>query len=176
MVAQRRSKHTSSTTMLDQRPAALQAQQQRTFLDQSPQVSQLRALQDKMNSRPNGLADTLQRKSESVPEQNRNNTGLPDRLKSGIEHLSGYSMDDVRVHYNSVRPAQLQAHAYAQGTDIHLAPGQEKHLPHEAWHVVQQKQGRVRPTMQLKGKVNINDDEALEREADVMGAQAKRIQ
>ena len=26
--------------------------------------------------------------------------------------------------------------------DIHLGPGQEKHLPHEAWHVVQQKQGQ----------------------------------
>ncbi len=101
-----------------------------------------------------------------------NNTGLPDKLKSGIENLSGYSMDDVKVHYNSSRPAQLQAYAYAQGTDIHLAPGQEKHLPHEAWHVVQQKQGCVKPTMQFKGKVNINDDAGLEKEADVMGKKA----
>ena len=81
-------------------------------------------------------------------------------------------MDDVKVHYNSDKPAQLQAHAYAQGTDIHLAKGQEKHLPHEAWHVVQQKQGRVEPTLQMKGKVNINDDVALENEADIMGAKA----
>lgn len=108
-----------------------------------------------------------------VPKQRKvNNTGLPDRLKSGIESLSGHSMDDVKVHYNSAKPTQLNAHAYAQGTDIHLAPGQEKHLPHEAWHVVQQKQGRVRPTMQMKGKVNINDDKGLEKEADVMGARA----
>jgi hypothetical protein len=77
-------------------------------------------------------------------------------------------MDDVRVHYNSPKPAQLQALAYTQGTDIHVAPGQEKHLPHEAWHVVQQKQGRVQPTMQLRG-VNVNDNEGLEHEADVMG-------
>ncbi|WP_219008643.1 DUF4157 domain-containing protein, partial [Aquimarina litoralis] len=68
--------------------------------------------------------------------------------------------------------AQLQAHAYARGTDIHLAPGQEKHLPHEAWHVVQQKQGRVKPTMQFKGKTPINDDVGLEKEADVMGVKA----
>ncbi len=81
-------------------------------------------------------------------------------------------MDDVKVHYNSHKPAQLQAHAYAQGTDIHLAPGQEQHLPHEAWHVVQQKQGRVQPTMQMKGKVNINDDKGLEKEADIMGQKA----
>ncbi|MBI3240151.1 MAG: DUF4157 domain-containing protein [Flavobacteriia bacterium] len=101
-----------------------------------------------------------------------NNTGLPDRLKSGIEQLSGYSMNDVKVHYNSDKPSQLQAHAYAQGNEIHVASGQEKHLPHEAWHVVQQKQGRVQPTMQLKGKVAINDDAGLEREADAMGARA----
>ena len=77
-------------------------------------------------------------------------------------------MDDVQVHYNSPKPAQLKAHAYAQGNQIHLGPGQEKHLSHEAWHVVQQKQGRVQPTMQLQG-VNINDNAGLEREADVMG-------
>lgn len=101
-----------------------------------------------------------------------NNTGLPDNLKSGIESLSGYSLDDVKVHYNSPKPSKLQAHAYAQGTDIHLASGQEKHLPHEAWHVVQQKQGRVKPTLQMKGGVNVNDDKGLEKEADVMGAKA----
>ena len=100
---------------------------------------------------------------------------MPDSLKSGVENLSGISMDDVQVHYNSDKPSQLQAHAYAQGTDIHIAPGQEKHLPHEAWHVVQQKQGRVQPTMQMMGKVNINDDAGLENEADVMGAKAMQM-
>lgn len=107
-----------------------------------------------------------------TPAQKNNATGLPDQLKTGIENLSGYSMDDVKVHYNSVKPLQLQAHAYAQGTDIHIAPGQEKHLPHEAWHVVQQKQGRVKPTRQMKGKVQVNDDRGLETEADVMGKKA----
>ncbi|WP_305982798.1 eCIS core domain-containing protein [Roseivirga thermotolerans] len=107
------------------------------------------------------------------PVQKKSNlTGLPDQLKTGIENLSGHSMDDVKVHYNSSKPAQLQAHAYAQGNQIHLAPGQEKHLPHEAWHVVQQKQGRVKPTMQFQHKVNINDDAGLEKEADVMGEKA----
>ncbi len=45
-----------------------------------------------------------------------NNTGLPDNLKAGVESLSGMSMDDVKVHYNSSEPAQLNAHAYAQGS------------------------------------------------------------
>jgi hypothetical protein len=99
----------------------------------------------------------------------RNRTGLPDRLKSGIEAMSGLSLDDVKVHYGSARPARIGAHAYTQGSDIHVAPGQERHLPHEAWHVVQQKQGRVRATRQLKG-VDVSDDAGLEREADTMGA------
>jgi len=118
------------------------------------------------------LADNRER---SVFQRKVNDTGLPDNLKSGIENLSGFAMDDVKVHYNSSQPAQLNAHAYAQGTDIHIASGQEKHLPHEAWHVVQQKQGRVMPTMQMKGRVNVNDDAGLEKEADVMGAKALQL-
>ncbi|PIF29810.1 uncharacterized protein DUF4157 [Flavobacterium sp. 9] len=119
---------------------------------------------------------TIKQQASFPPVQRKaNNTGLPNNLKSGIENLSGHSMDDVKVHYNSDKPAQLNAHAYAQGTDIHLASGQEKHLPHEAWHVVQQKQGRVKPTLQMKGKVNVNDDTGLEKEADVMGAKAIQL-
>ncbi|WP_212742066.1 MULTISPECIES: DUF4157 domain-containing protein [unclassified Sphingomonas] len=102
-----------------------------------------------------------------------NRTGLPDGLKNGIETLSGLSLDDVRVHRGSSRPAAVQAQAYAQGSEIHLAPGQEHHLPHEAWHVVQQKQGRVRPTLDLNG-TSINDDAGLEGEADRMGRRAER--
>jgi len=98
--------------------------------------------------------------------------GLPKQLKAGVESLSGMSMDHVKVNYNSAKPAQLNAFAYAQGSEIHLGPGQERHLPHEAWHVVQQAQDRVRPTAQMKGGESLNDDHALEHEADVMGAKA----
>ncbi|OIJ43537.1 eCIS core domain-containing protein [Massilia timonae] len=107
-------------------------------------------------------------------ERRANRTGLPDSLKSGIESLAGMSMDHVRVHYNSNKPAQLQALAYAQGSEIHLGPGQQHHLPHEAWHVVQQAQGRVRPTLQMKAGL-VNDDPVLESEADTMGEEAVRF-
>src|SRR6056297_485431 len=108
--------------------------------------------------------------SLSPPVQKKQNkTGLPDQLKDGAESLSDISLDDVKVHYNSSKPAQLNAHAYAQGTDIHLGPGQEKHLPHEAWHVLQQKQGRVTPTDSQNGQP-INDSPQLEKEADSMGS------
>lgn len=131
-----------------------------------------RPLQD---NRPASVATQQQASALSATLQKKaNNTGLPDQLKSGIESLSGHSMDDVKVHYNSAQPAQIQAHAYAQGSQIHLAPGQEKHLPHEAWHVVQQKQGRVKATKQLKGKLGLNDDSRLEQEADNMGLKALR--
>ena len=112
---------------------------------------------------------------KNEPAAKPNNTGLPDNLKSGIENLSGMSMDNVKVHYNSSQPAQLNALAYAQGSDIHVAPGQEQHLPHEAWHVVQQAQGRVQPTMQMKDGVPVNDDRGFEREADVMGGKAMQM-
>ena len=100
-----------------------------------------------------------------------NRTGLPDALKAGVEALTGMSMDDVQVHYNAARPAQLQAHAFAQGSDIHVAPGQDEHPPHEAWHVVQQAQGRVKLAVQSGGAAR-HDDEGLESEADQMGPEA----
>lgn len=104
----------------------------------------------------------------------RGATGLPDGLRAGMEALTGLSMDAIQVHYASSEPARIDAHAFTRGTDIHLAPGQEEHLPHEAWHVVQQAKGRVKPTLDVGGRA-INDDPVLEREADRMGeASAKR--
>jgi hypothetical protein len=118
-----------------------------------------------------GANAALQKKEEMRP----NLTGLPDQLKAGVENLSGLSLDDVRVHYNSPKPAEVQALAYARGTEIHIAPGQERHLPHEAWHVIQQAQGRVPPTMQAKNAVPVNDDAVLEHEADVIGEKAMQV-
>ncbi|MES2277771.1 MAG: DUF4157 domain-containing protein [Bacteroidota bacterium] len=100
--------------------------------------------------------------------------GLPHQLRQGVEALSGVSMGDASVHYNSSAPAQVGALAYAAGNQIHLGPGQEQHLPHEAWHLVQQKQGRVKPTLQAKG-LAVNNDQTLETEADVMGQRAAQL-
>ena len=131
-----------------------------SIFDASSQSESLQRKADLANS-------TAQREEPPRP----NNTGMPDDLKAGIESLSGFSMDDVRVHYNSSKPATVQALAYTQGTDIHVAPGQEKHLPHEAWHVAQQMAGRVSPTTNING-MPVNDNAALEHEADVMGEKA----
>jgi hypothetical protein len=130
-------------------------------LDQSSRLAQLRSRSP--GATPSGAARALP-----------STDSLPDGLRTGIEALSGMDMSAIRVHRNSSRPKQLAAHAYAQGTDIHLGPGQDKHLPHEAWHVVQQMQGRVRPTLQMPGGPALNTDRSLESEADAMGSKAVR--
>ena len=148
-------------------PVQMQEIEEPSF-DYVSEPAQMKENEDPLqfNSSNGSSGSTVQKKSDGC---------LPSNLQSGVEKLSGQDMSNVNVNYNSDKPAQLNAHAYAQGNNIHLGPGQEKHLPHEAWHVAQQKQGRVQPTKQIKSKVNINDDPALEKEADVMGAKAAKI-
>lgn len=152
--------------------AALEVSGQLPRHDFVPSASHLLQLQRTHGNRY--VQRLVQRARSTVPTQARPTrpTSLPDTLKTGIEQLSGLSMADVRVQYNSAEPAKLQALAYTRGTDIHVGPGQEKHLSHEVWHVVQQVQGRVHPLTQMKEGVQGNEDKELEREADVMGAKA----
>lgn len=170
-------------TITDNRLEAKQQQVIQQVANTSQQVKDQKQYSELANhSNPTGRLKTFapQAKLEAIQTpspivQQKNANGLPNSLKNGIEQLSGIAMNDVTVHYNSSAPAQLQAHAYAQGANIHLAPGQEKHLAHEAWHVVQQKQGRVKPNTKIQTKLAINDDAALEKEADVMGAKAAQL-
>jgi hypothetical protein len=167
------------------------AEQSRTAAEPpQPQTARAAAGADRMAAALNRRAEAklaeparlLQRRAEVAaadarvpirePGPRPNRTGLPDDLKAGVEALSGLSMDDVRVHRNSREPAKLGALAHASGNHIHLGPGQEAHLPHEAWHVVQQKQGRVRRTGTAPGGAPLNDDDALEAEADRLGRNA----
>ena len=147
-----------------------------TRRDLVPSASYLLQLQRTHGNRYVQRLIAQARGPESARAHPANPTGLPASLKAGIEQLSGLSMEDVRVRYNSAEPAQLQALAYTRGTDIYVGPGQEQHLSHEAWHVVQQAQGRVQPLVQMKEGVQVNDDKELEREAEVMGAKALQRQ
>lgn len=94
-----------------------------------------------------------------------NHTGIPDKLLQRAEQKSGISLRDVRVHYNSPEPEGIQAYAYTRGNEVFIGPGQERHLPHELGHVVQQKQGRVLANTSVNG-MPLNDEAALEKEAD----------
>ena len=180
----KKSQETSSASeadFLDSRSSTFQLKKFQEAAQDSGRGSGISSLQTKSSNHTGtsrvaqlqGLSDTrIASEQSALIQKKENKTGIPDGLKSGMESISGISLNDVTVHRNSDKPAQLQAHAYAQGTDVHLAPGQEKHLPHELGHVVQQKQGRVKPTAQLKGKVPINDDKGLENDADLLGKNA----
>ena len=175
-------KEEGTLEFFDQRPEVSFRQEIQKKADASPKANKLTSFQDKANAnvstnQPVQLKKFLDRESSTPqksisPQSAKNKTGLPDNLKSGMESLSGISLDDVTVHRNSKEPEKLQAHAYAQGSAIHVGPGQEQHLPHEAWHVVQQKQGRVKPTVKVNGDVPVNDSQSLEQEATNMGQKA----
>lgn len=99
-----------------------------------------------------------------------NRTGIPTQLKERMEQHTGLSLDDVRVHYHSDLPKRLDALAYTQGNQVYIGAGQERYLPHELGHVVQQKLGKVRADTRHDSGVLMNTDAKLEREADEIGA------
>ncbi|AEY66096.1 DUF4157 domain-containing protein [Clostridium sp. BNL1100] len=122
----------------------------------------------------NDEKNPLQMKKDNS-ETPGSSSGIQHNLRAGLERLSGIDLSDLSVHTNSDKPKQVGALAYTQGNTIHIAPGQEKHLPHEGWHAVQQKQGRVVPTLQIKTGTLVNDDANLEKEADIMGSKAVQV-
>ena len=125
----------------------------------------------------NGNSFTLQKKDgpDSGP--------LPGELQAKMESTMGADFSDVNVHTDSSAATDVGALAFAQGKDVHFAPGQFKPettsgqelIGHEFAHVQQQAQGRVQPTTEVAG-MPVNDNVGLEAEADALGkaaAQAK---
>jgi hypothetical protein len=108
--------------------------------------------------------------------------GLPEGVKGQMESSFGTSFDDVKITANSNTAKRAGALAFAQGNDIHFAPGQynpgskggQELLGHELAHVVQQREGRVKPTAEAEG-MPVNNDKGLEAEADAMGAKAAQM-
>ncbi|MCR0576021.1 DUF4157 domain-containing protein [[Clostridium] innocuum] len=90
-------------------------------------------------------------------------TGIPADVKSEAERKSGCDLSNVKVHYNSTKPADYQAVGIAQKNTIHLAPFHENKIKHEVVHIVQQKQNTF-PVCQQRGSVV--SDSRLEREAN----------
>lgn len=139
------------------------------FVDNSPEAQEAKQLQNMADNSEESL--DLQEWQSEVQQSEENTTGLPDALKANLESKYGMSLDHIKVHYNSSKPAKLEAHAYAKFPNIYIAPGQEKYLPEEAAHMVQQMQGRVRPTEEVNG-TPVNDNASLEKEAVQEGQKA----
>lgn len=168
--------------MLDNRPlAAVQAKM--ADIVQRAEDDEDDLLQGKfVAQRDEDEDDLLQGKFEQpVQRQVENQTGIPDDVKQRMEDSFNTDFSGVRVHPDSSSAPEVGALAYTQGTDIHFAPGQFKPdtsagqqlLGHELAHVIQQAEGRVQPTTEIGG-MPVNDNEGLEHEADVLGANAAR--
>lgn len=104
---------------------------------------------------------------------------MPADVSGKMERAFGADFSDVRVH-EGPEAEEMGARAYAEGTDLHFAPGEydpqsesgQELLGHELAHVVQQGAGQV-DVPQGKGD-GINADAGLEAEADAAGARAAR--
>jgi hypothetical protein len=113
-------------------------------------------------------------------KENKTDT-MPVELKNKMENSFGTNFSDLSIHTNSSAAKNIGALAYTKGSDVHFAPGQfnpstqkgQELIGHELAHVVQQRQGGVKPTVQKKG-IAVNNDKTLEKEADDVGAKASR--
>jgi hypothetical protein len=114
---------------------------------------------------------------QTAAPQTGHGEALPEPVRGKMERAFDTSFDDVSVHQGD-QAERAGAAAYAQGSELHFAPGQyapgtrtgDELIGHELTHVVQQRAGRVAAPQQHKG--GVNDDPALEAEADTMGARA----
>ncbi|WP_409341918.1 DUF4157 domain-containing protein [Paenibacillus sp. MBLB4367] len=125
-----------------------------------------------------GEEEELQMKRDGAVQRKEPNGGMPEQIRTKMESAMGADFSDVRIHEGS-EASNIGALAYTRGSNVHFAPGKydpfsqpgQELLGHELAHVVQQRQGRVKPTTQVSG-VPVNDDRGLEQEADDMGRKA----
>ena len=102
---------------------------------------------------------------------------LPAAVQSRMQALFGADFSQVRIHVDN-RAATLGAVAFAQGMNLHFAPGRydpaspagQRLLGHELAHVVQQRTGRAQNP--FGGGLALVQDPGLEAEAERMGLRA----
>lgn len=94
--------------------------------------------------------------------------GLGSFWESTGENESPLNMD-VCVCVDSPEPERFHASAVTKGNHIFLSTGAENLLRHEMGHVIQQRNGVVPATGSVEGQ-KINDNVALEKEADQLGS------
>jgi hypothetical protein len=160
---------------LPSRPFPVQA---KSGLDLSPEQDPDETQKYAPKSAQTGASFSQVRIFPERPESRNSGVPLPQRMRSMMEAAFHADFSDIRVHQGAPDAKSLSALAFTQGRDIHFAPGQyspdslegQKIIGHELAHVVQQQEGRV-AVPQGQG-APINDDAALEAEADALGAKA----
>ncbi|TMQ17873.1 MAG: DUF4157 domain-containing protein [Deltaproteobacteria bacterium] len=116
----------------------------------------------------------------AAPPKGGAGSPLPPDVRARMEAALGAGFAAVRVHQDAYAQA-IGAQAFTRGTENFFAPGRFdpgspqglELLGHELTHVKQQAEGRVPATAQIGG-APANNDPALEREADELGAKAAR--
>ncbi len=124
-------------------------------------------------------------KSGNHPYQLNNapsgNNKIPEEVQSKMENVFQADFSEVNIQQNSEEAKNMGAYAFTKGNEIHFAAGQynpeseegQELLGHELSHVVQQRDGDVKPTTQEEG-MPVNEDATLEKEADDMGKKAAK--
>jgi len=152
---QRFNEQTVQQFVEEEEPASMKADLvQRSVEEEEPASMKAAPVQrsDEEEEPASMKADPVQRSAV-----NENSTGMPDGVKTQMEGAFNASFSDVSIHTDSVQAKNMNALAYTQGTDVHFAPGQFKPeskngqelLGHELTHVLQQKEGRVKPTTEV---------------------------
>ncbi|RCW76444.1 hypothetical protein [Pseudorhodoferax soli] len=109
------------------------------------------------------MNETKQRQSDGArvgAPQLRWSAGAPDPLRDSPRMVA----QRARIEAAFGEVAQTASLRDGQPLQARM----EAPTPHEAWHVVQQAQGRAQPTMQMAGAA-VSNGAVLEREADAMG-------
>ncbi len=115
-------------------------------------------------------------KTKSYPE-NRISEKLPEEVQTKMENSFSQDFSNVNIHKDSSSAQDIHAKAYAQGNDIHFAPGEydpsskagHELIGHELTHVVQQKQGKVNSSTINRKSLAITQETEFEKEADEAG-------
>ena len=95
------------------------------------------------------------------------------RVPSELAAAFDADFSDVRVHTDSAAARDIGARAFAQGAELHFAPGEYRPseaagmelIAHELAHVVQQREGRAAPGVKLPAGGWADVSPALEAEA-----------
>ena len=118
-------------------------------------MQQIKRKNNNINNINMGFA-FYQRKTIAPSEKKEKKEGSPDKLSHADKRANVNEINDLQNSIDNSESSQT------------IAQFQDK---------VDNKtgQGRVEPTTQMKGKVNVNDDTGLEKEADIMGAKALKL-
>jgi hypothetical protein len=141
--------------------------------DESEYDSSSRLIQPQMKR---GMKPQIKRGMNQGYLPQKKNDKLPENLQTKMESSFGEDFSDVNIHTDSDKATELGAKAFAQGKDLHFAPGEfqpnskegQELIGHELTHVVQQKEGTVQGS-EVHGKDMVNQDVSLEKEADDAG-------